>query len=557
MKLERIHEYVLVTVVTLAGIGFALYLGRLTGQGQNSTLGAVVGLVAIAALCLGAKTRIWVLVPICWPLGGQMYILPLPFSVRDLCVLLVFGMFLLFKALKIVRQKPVYELLDVFVWANLFYVGSVFLRHPVGTDVLGTANVGGKPYFEAFVGVLAYWILARVTLTPDVAGRLPAYMIGGRLFEGSLSFITFHFPETAPMLSRIYSGVSLDSYSGEVAGGVNQIASAGVLSDRQSYLGAIGSPLILALCSYFRPFTILNPLYFTRFFLFLFGIYCVLTSGHRSYVAATLFAFAAASYFRKGSWDVVRIGLFGIPALILVIAMQGTVFEISTSAQRALSFLPGNWDPDVVADAKGSTKWRTEMWETVLTSDKYIDNKWLGDGFGFTRAQYDAMLQSSLIGSLAADQENQMIVGGVHSGPISAIRFVGVVGLVLYLVLLCYMGYFAFGLITRSKDTPFFVLTLFAGIPIIFEPFNYVILFGGYDSSLPDTLFRVGMLKLLSRSLASFRDAETKTVPAAPVRRIRESTSPHPALAPVGAGNRFKKYGGGVSPMGAIRPREF
>ena len=72
------------------------------------------------------------------------------------------------------------------------------------------------------------------------------------------------------------------------------------------------------------------------------------------------------------------------------------------------------------------------MWKEVLISDKYIENKLLGDGFGFTRRQYATMQQLTQFGGSTEDvQENAMITGGVHSGPISAIRYVGVVVCVL------------------------------------------------------------------------------------------------------------------------------
>jgi hypothetical protein len=58
---------------------------------------------------------------------------------------------------------------------------------------------------------------------------------------------------------------------------------------------------------------------------------------------------------------------------------------------------------------------------------------------------------------------------------------------------------YAWRLIVISRGTDFFPLALFVGIPAIYEPFDYIFIFGGFDSGFPNTLFVCGMLKLLSK----------------------------------------------------------
>ena len=82
MKLERLPEYVLPAVVTLGGMGFAVLMGYLMGQGRVSS---VVGL--LVALCLGFLTLmmrqyIWLLIPLAWPLTGTIPLLPVPLIAR-------------------------------------------------------------------------------------------------------------------------------------------------------------------------------------------------------------------------------------------------------------------------------------------------------------------------------------------------------------------------------------------------------------------------------------------------------------------------------------------
>ena len=524
MKLHRLPEYILITTVLLAGMGLALYCGRAIGTGQTSTVVAIFAVAVAIFVLLWMRARVWMLIPITWGFAGQIYQLPLPFAVRDLVIVFVFASFFALIALKIVRRKPVYEPLDYLLMVNILYVAIAFVRHPVGIFELGTKRVGGKPYFILFVACLAYWVLGRVLMSPKQARKLPFFMIAARSVEMVFNFVAFHFPSTAPVLSHLYSGVEI---SGETAQGAKET------DVRQAYLGFFALPLLTGLCSYFRPLTLINPLYMGRFIAFLIGIYGLLQSGHRSYVMAAAFAFAAASYFQKGMIDLVKIVVFGIPCVIFLIASQGVLFELPMPAQRALSFLPGNWNYNVVSDAKGSTEWRTQMWKIVLTTDKYIENKWLGDGFGFTIEQFQAMEHATALKTGGADQENQMIVGGVHSGPISAIRYVGVLGLVLYLILLVQMARYALRLIGRCRNTPFFVVSLFLGIPAIFEPINYVFIFGGYENALPNSVFTVAMLRLISNSREAWQPAVE--IAPAPEEKFVHVRSNLPSRLPVPA----------------------
>src|SRR5450432_1284376 len=106
MKLERLHEYVMPASVLLAGMGFAYFCGHLTGEGQMGTLFTLLAVVLVMALLLIMKSRIWILIPMAWSLAGQVPILPLPFAVRDMVIMCVFGCFMLLKAFKINRLKP-------------------------------------------------------------------------------------------------------------------------------------------------------------------------------------------------------------------------------------------------------------------------------------------------------------------------------------------------------------------------------------------------------------------------------------------------------------------
>ena len=111
------------------------------------------------------------------------------------------------------------------------------------------------------------------------------------------------------------------------------------------------------------------------------------------------------------------------------------------------------------------------------------DKVW-GQGFGFTLDEMNIIAASLMSGQPVAmffgqsDRESFMITGTLHSGPLSTVKFIGVVGFILYLSLLVYMAVSGWRLCRRAYGTKAFSLALFVGIPIIYEPIHFVAIFG-------------------------------------------------------------------------------
>lgn len=99
-------------------------------------------------------------------------------------------------------------------------------------------------------------------------------------------------------------------------------------------------------------------------------------------------------------------------------------------------------------------------------------------------------------------------MGAVHSGPVSAIRFVGYVGLAIHLCLLIAVAILAWRLCKQAKGTAYQCLVYMTAIPLIIEPLNYVFVFGGYENSVPATCLALGMLRMLQNSLKEHAQAK-------------------------------------------------
>jgi len=516
MKLDRLQEYFTVFCVTTAGVLAGIYCGQLAAEGDTKKLGYIGAAIAVMLLCLAMKTRIWILIPLAWDLKGSSFMLPLPFSIREIFIMLCFVTFLIYTALKLIKKRPKHDFLDFIMWLNLAYLLSVYIRNPVGLNSLGNDLVGGRPYYITVVVLLGYWVLSRVTLNVKQAGTIPTAILISATVVSFMSIVAYRFPATVPVLSHIYSGVETSSYDAMEANGEQTVA--GGDTDPDAVEGRIGALMdfgvvaIAYLCAFYPPTSLLNPLLFWRFLLFTLAWICILYSGHRIGISLGVATIAISGYFRRGLLELIKVGAFFLPILVVLILGNGTLFELPIVAQRALSFLPGHWNWEAVENANASSEWRFEMWHRAMDGNKYIKNKILGDGFGTSQRAQDSVREMAAVGeSGEAGMEGQLINGGFHSGPLTAIRVVGAVGLVLLYAWMIYLVIYAVRLIRTSKDTPFFPIALFFGSGICFDPLFYTFVFGGYDVQLPQMILNTAMLKLISDSLAAYKASESHT----------------------------------------------
>ena len=115
-----------------------------------------------------------------------------------------------------------------------------------------------------------------------------------------------------------------------------------------------------------------------------------------------------------------------------------------------------------------------------------------------------------------------LISGNFHSGPVSTIRFVGYVGLALFMPLLIGIAVYAWRLIKRAKGTPYFFLALFLGSPMVYTPFLFVFIFGAFQNDFVGVIINLGFLKLLDSSMKeSEQDLAPRPIsPNPPSRRL-------------------------------------
>jgi hypothetical protein len=488
---------VMVWTAMLLGLGVAVVIGNAVGSSDMRLAAGVVAVIPVAVIFIKLKTNIWILIPLAWYLTGRLPWLPLPFTVRDLCMMTVIFFFTLFFATRVLPWKRKVGMLDYLVYINLAYLATVFARNPVGFWAMQSSMVGGRPYFEIGLAFGAFIILSRVHITDFIAKIFPLFSVIPAWCVGILDVIGRLSPQIGSVLNLIYTGVGAK----DVVGAFQQEAQLG----ETRMTGAVGAGIatLLALYAKYNPLTLVSPLYPARCFMLLLGFAAVFISGYRGALLFAVVAFLMSAILRGRIRDLWAAGAIAALALITLIVAQGTLIQLPTTMQRALSWLPGDWNQDAAADAENSSQWRFEMWGWAWNDGRIMRDRVWGQGFGLSLDDMNliaSMLTATTPGRNllgGSDQESFMITGTLHSGPLSTIKYIGVVGLALYFALLLYMAVIAWRLCKEARGTAAFPLALFVALPIIYEPFNFVVVFGALEGSYPQTLVWAGLLNMV------------------------------------------------------------
>ncbi len=527
-------------LVVPLGLAFAVWAGVAITDGETAILLAVLAAVMGIALVLGTGRGIWLLIPLCWPLTGSISVLPLPFNVQELAVMGVFGVYCAQVAMKQFRGvKRRFDYLDFFIGLNLAVIALMYLRNPVGVSALGSEMVGGRPYLKVAIGFMAFLVLSRIVVQPKLAYWFPAIMLGPNFIVAALNTVTYVFPQLTPLIAPFYSGINVQSYMQEEFG--RGAGPTTLQEGRFQGLAALGLPMISALVAYFSPSKIMG--FFARpslFVLMLLALFFVGMAGFRNALFQAIIFILMAAYIWERGIGVFRMLALGVVAIALVITVQ-TISPLPNSIQRSLSFIPGPWSENVKQGSKESTDWRVEMWQIALTTDRYIQNKYLGDGFGFTAKELEIMRNSAFGGTgflgEDAQKESFMIQGSFHSGPVSTIRFAGYLGLLIFLMLAVANATYSIKMLKLAWNTPYQPLAILSALGNIYGPFSFIFIFGEYRDALPGTLFACGMLKMLHNSLREYH-AERSREPLNDDSDQRHNTTktsgtPQPALVGV------------------------
>ena len=480
-------------LVLIVGTFLAIWLGLSIVTNQTETILQVVA-ASVLIGCLFLNRRIWLLVPFMAALNIGLRIPGQPSSLLLAQILVLTFCGLLF----LMRKLPFHlYLTELELWMLLLTLSlaQVYMRNPVGVNLFGGDTVGGKGYALYVIALFSALLFSglRVPAT-ELKWILRLSILGGLMSAGVAILGKF-----VPVIGY-YTGDYVES---DATGGFDDEVVDAKASTRIGFLSGLSTNLSLWISSYISPLkACLRPLWML---LVLAAVIGAAMSGFRNSIVAVGLTFLVGIVYRSGFAGLL-IAVFGGVGGLAFLAVVNTMHPLPPNIQRSLTFLPGTWEERYRKDAEGSSEWRFEIWKEALLTDRWIRNKWLGDGLGFSAVELASQMNSrtgarSGISGFDAHRETILSNGDYHSGPVSTIRVIGYIGLIVFLFAQVRLGVHAHRQIVRCRGTEWLPLALFMGIPLVAAPFTFVFVFGDFKSGTVGFLLSIGMIRLLENNL--------------------------------------------------------
>lgn len=478
-------------VITLL---LSLYLGIGAASAQTEVL-KVTGAAMGIAILIGFGRRIWLLVPLTMLSSLSFRWLPGQWRAADLAYLLVIAGCVLLFLTRNLSYKLQFRLVHLFALLVIMSVVQVYLRNPVGLAVFGSASVGGRAYLTFGIGVMMCVIFSIIKVPVVELFTMRKFALIGGVFTVIAQWMAYIPGLGLPLALALGTG-NLD---------FNSVGSSSGMAGR-NLAGADSAKVFSRVTiSFTSP---MKAIFLNRWtFIILFAVFGGMVSGFRSKLGDCILILALGVLYWSGIRAVLAAFLFGVFGL-LSLAILNLMFPLTAEAQRALSFLPGTWEERYVREAEDSTDWRVEIWKEALLSERWIKNKVIGDGLGFSSKELqlqEAMArgdyQMAGFGNLTSHQVSLLINGDYHSGPVSFVRTVGYVGLSIFGVGLIAVLVSAHRLLRSLRRTPYFGVAALVCIPAIAHPFLFFFVFGTFSGDISLFFLNIGLLSFLRNNV--------------------------------------------------------
>lgn len=241
--------------------------------------------------------------------------------------------------------------------------------------------------------------------------------------------VTTYLPGTAPFFYIFTDNVNVSAYSASMLLDTDIV--------RNQAQAGVGATVMTVLLSYYPIYTWWRP---HRWWVAIAAMGCValvVMGGYRSGLAQFgLTIFVAVWCY--STWRALLLVPLIVLGMFLVAQLHSNhVIQLSAATQRSISFIPGNWDPDVVNSTESSNEFRQKIQQVYLREDAR-KSPLLGNGMSYDTAdfeRYNYLARYSETADGYYGIESFVTSKMFHTGWISLYDAVGIVGFVAFLVL--------------------------------------------------------------------------------------------------------------------------
>lgn len=344
----------------LVGLAAAVVVGSAIGNQNFARVSLIVGAGLGISTILLLGNKYWMLIPFSLaasrlptiPLGGRA--IELPELAITACSVMFFLRLASRKEKLIIWRPASLPILLFTAW-----VGMVFVLNPVGLAAMGSSVGGARFYVKLGLAFAAFLILSSRTYTERDVRWMLGFILLGAFF--TLGYGITSYALTGPAIDAATGMVQDEFYTWHQELNVVAFTAAFLIFARWSpaevfTLQRAWAALTYAIC-----------------------ILLVLFSGKRMGVVAMLIApLISAIVWRQFVYIFIALGLAFV-SLSLLVGGHGQWFHLPLVAQRTISFLPGDWDPELQDMRGGTDDWRAELRHWALQNVK--KDPIIGQGF--------------------------------------------------------------------------------------------------------------------------------------------------------------------------------
>ena len=520
----------MLALITLSFFIAAPWLTSQTLSGNTTPLLAFVSAGLLLLFIYGLGDRCWMIIPFCLSIEGNLNFIPLNFSIQELTIIVVL-IYLIFRMIFGVNVG--WKLGPALLWVPLAGVAIVVFYHwissgDIGIKLLGGTGWGGRKYFKVFIAALSIPLLASFPgLRVQDLQKVPLLYFLGTFVDIVPDLLTTFIPASAPLIWRVYSGVNLGEYGDSLKG--NFGGEKGI--SRFGALAKLGSALGLASLCYFPARTWLHP---NRLWvlpsLLIGGLLCAI-SGFRN----TIFRYGVS--LMAGLFAMLRFrALLLLPlaaAAGLAIALtQGSVFNYPLQIQRALSFLPGDWNAKAASEAKGSSEWRGKI-TTLFFQEFFQKAPFIGKGYHYSanlaKQETDVYLaiaqRQQEAGDEFAEARRFIEMRQPHEGPVHILLVTGSVGAFFFVAYCLALFFYSFGSVIRTPSWQVTPIQIWAVASLAPQILGFFIVFG----DLTNFLIQVCPVSILLYRFERLK-AAARTTPPIPLQSAKSNYEHEPSI---------------------------
>jgi hypothetical protein len=312
------------------------------------------------------------------------------------------------------------------LFLGLVALGTAFLTGGVGFHFLGGSSFGGKKYIYFFAAIMLYFALATQSIPRNRANLFVGLFFLSTLLP-LLSYLAAWMGPSFYFLSELFPmEVAVDNIEAASASGRDFVSPE---LTRLSELAEVAKGVLCYLLARHGARGMMDIRRPWRLGLFILAIGASLYSGFRSSLVLFPLIFTLMFYL-EGLFRTRYVFVLIIGFILSACVVLPNVNRFPLSVQRALSFLPIGVDDVALADARGSTDWRWQMWKQLVPEVP----KYLIKGKGYSINPDDLYLVNEAVQrGTATTYDQAMVAGDYHSGPFSVIIPFGLAGVFAFL----------------------------------------------------------------------------------------------------------------------------